>query len=148
MSNTWVELSSDPLPVGEVHDWLVTPDCGGQVVFTGTVRDHAEGRDDVVGLEYEAYEEVAAERMHAVAAEARVRWPACGRIALLHRVGRLDLGDVAVVVGVAAGHRDEAFLAARFCIDTLKSSVPIWKKELWAGGERSDWGTNAVPIES
>lgn len=147
MANTWVELSSDPLPVSEVHDWLVTPACGGQVVFTGTVRDHAEGRDDVVGLEYEAYEEPALARMRTVAEEARVRWPEAERIALLHRVGRLELGDVAVVVGVAAGHRDEAFAAARFCIDTLKSSVPIWKKELWAGGDRSDWGTNAVPIE-
>src|SRR5688500_12100905 len=114
MVEKWIALTSDPLPVAEVHAWLVTPECGGQVVFTGTVRDHADGRDDVVGLEYEAYEEVAVQRMEAVVEELRVRWPEAGRVALLHRVGRLDLGDVAVVVGVAAGHRDEAFAAARF----------------------------------
>jgi molybdopterin synthase catalytic subunit len=147
VDDTWIALSGDPLAVDTVHEWLVTADCGAQVVFTGTVRDHAEGRDDVVGLEYEAYEEVAVDRLRAVADEVRGRWPEVRRIALLHRTGRLDLGDVAVIVGVSAGHRDAAFVAARFAIDAVKASVPIWKKELWAGGERSDWGTGAVPIE-
>ena len=107
-------------------------------MFTGTVRDHAEGRTGVERLEYEAYEEQAVAKMEGVAASARDKWPGLGRIALLHRTGRLEVSDVAVVVAVSAPHRDEAFEAARFCIDTLKAEVPIWKKERWADGE--DWG--------
>ena len=72
-------------------------------------------------------------------------WPALGRIALLHRTGPLAVTDAAVVVVVSAPHRAEAFDAARFCIDTLKATVPIWKKETWAGGE--DWGTDATPVD-
>jgi molybdopterin synthase catalytic subunit len=79
-----------------------------------------------------------------LAAEARVRWPGIGRVALLHRVGRLELEDAAVVVVVSAPHRGEAFEAARWCIDTLKATVPIWKKEEWAGGD--GWGTDAQPV--
>ena len=79
-----------------------------------------------------------------MAAEARARWPVVGRIALLHRTGVVDVGDAAVVVAVSAPHRAEAFEAARFCIDTLKRSVPIWKRETWAGGE--SWGLEAQHI--
>jgi molybdopterin synthase catalytic subunit len=79
-----------------------------------------------------------------VADQARSQWPAIGRLALLHRVGTLALGEVSVVVGAAAPHRAEAFAAARFCIDTLKETVPIWKKENWEGG--SDWGLDASEV--
>lgn len=140
----WIGLSAETLPVDVALAWTQTPDCGGQVLFTGTVRDTAEGRDGVDWLEYEAYVEQAEPRMAAVAAEARVRWPEIGRIVLLHRIGRLQLTEVAVVVVVAAPHRSEAFAAARFAIDALKASVPIWKKESWEGGE--DWGTGAQPV--
>jgi molybdopterin synthase catalytic subunit len=140
----WVDLTADPLPVAAVHEWLVEPGCGGQVVFTGTVRDHAEGRDGVTGLDYEAYAEQVVPRLQRVADEARRRWPDLGRLALLHRVGRLDLGEVSVVVGAAAPHRAEAFAAARFGIDTLKATVPVWKKENWVGG--SAWGLGAAQV--
>jgi molybdopterin synthase catalytic subunit len=83
-------------------------------------------------------------RLREVADEARVHWPVVGRIALLHRVGVLDIGDSAVVVAVSAPHRDEAFAAARFCIDALKRSVPIWKRESWDGGD--SWGLEAQHI--
>jgi len=108
------------------------------------VRDHAEGRGGVTELEYEAYEEQVEPRLAAIAAEARVRWPDLGRIVMLHRTGRLAVTDDAVVVVVGAPHRDEAFAAARFCIDALKATAPIWKKEHWAGG--SDWGTGAREV--
>ena len=134
----WLGLSSDPLPVAEAAAWVVSRDCGAQVVFTGTVRDNAEGRDGVEWLEYEAYEEHVVPRLALVAAEARARWPSLGRIAMLHRVGRLQLTDCAVVVAVSAPHRDDAFGGARFCIDSLKASAPIWKRESWQGGEA--WG--------
>ena len=143
--DTWIELTSDPLPA-DVSAWTVLPSCGALVTFCGTVRDHAEGRDGVEQLTYEAYEEVAVERMGAIADEARQRWPELGRIALLHRTGALELRDVAVVVAVSAPHRGEAFDAARWCIDTIKSTVPIWKRERWAGGEA--WGADAQPLQA
>jgi molybdopterin synthase catalytic subunit len=111
------------------------------VTFCGTVRDHSDGRDGVVSLEYECYEEHAEARLAAVAAGARETWPELGRIALLHRTGLLGLEEVSVVVTVSAPHREEAFAAARYCIDTLKRTVPIWKREQWAGG--SDWASCA-----
>ena len=140
----WVAITPAVLPVAEATAWAVVPRCGGVVTFVGTVRDHAEGRDGVHALEYEAYEGPATDRLAALAADARVRWPGIGRIALLHRVGRLELEDAAVVVVVSAPHRGEAFDAARWCIDTLKATVPIWKKEEWAGGD--GWGTDAQPV--
>jgi molybdopterin synthase catalytic subunit len=142
--DTWIGLSASPLPVDEAAAWAVRPDCGGLVLFSGTARDHAEGRPGVHRLEYEAYEEQVVPRLGGVAEEARVRWPMVGRIALLHRVGVLEIGESAVVVAVSAPHRDEAFAAARFCIDTLKRSVPIWKRESWTGGD--SWGLEAQHI--
>jgi molybdopterin synthase catalytic subunit len=141
---TWLGLSATPLPVAEAVAWAVRPDCGGLVLFSGTARDHAEGRPGVERLEYEAYDAEVVPRLQAVADEARARWPTVGRVALLHRTGVVDVGDSAVVVVVSAPHRAEAFEAARFCIDTLKRSVPIWKRETWAGGE--SWGLEAQHI--
>ena len=142
----WFAISEQALPVGDVYEWAVRPDCGAVVLFSGTVRDHAEGRDGVEALEYEAYESAAVARFGEIAGEARRRWPVLGRIALLHRVGRLGLGESAVIAAVSASHRPEAFEAARFAIDALKAAAPIWKHETWADG--SDWGTSAVPIDA
>jgi len=143
-SDTWVALTDAPLPAGEVHDWAIRPDCGAVVLFTGTVRDHAEGRQGVTLLEYEAYVEQAEPRMREIADEARQRWRGLGRIGLVHRVGPLALTELAVVVAVSAPHRGEAFEAAKWCIDTLKATVPIWKKERWRDGE--DWGLAATDL--
>ncbi|MFM7047927.1 MAG: molybdenum cofactor biosynthesis protein MoaE [Actinomycetota bacterium] len=136
-----VELSEAELDVGELYQWALSSDCGAVVMFSGTVRDHAEGRAGVTSLSYEAYHDVATQKMHEVVAEARRRYPAVARIALVHRLGELSLTESSVLVVVSAPHRPEAFDAARFCIDALKQSVPIWKKETWATG--SDWGTNS-----
>jgi molybdopterin synthase catalytic subunit len=144
LSDVWLGLWREPLPVTEAHAWAVTPACGAVVTFAGTVRDHAPGRDGVTGLEYEAYDEAVESQLQVIADEVRVRWPSVGRIAMLHRVGRLAVTETAVVVVVSAAHRDAAFEAARYCIDTLKASAPIWKKETWADG--SDWGTDAVAL--
>jgi len=138
---TWLGLVDDVLPLAAAQAWATTPDCGAVVAFTGTVRDHSEGRTGVTSLTYEAYEGRAEEQMAAVVAEARAAWPAIRRVAVLHRVGRLAVGEAAVVVVVASAHRAEAFAAAEFCIDTVKARVPIWKREAWADGE--DWGTCA-----
>lgn len=136
--DTWVGLSDQPLPVAEAAAWVVRPDCGALVLFSGTARDHAPGRPSVHRLDYEAYEEHVVPTLAAVAQQARARWPEVGRIVLLHRVGELAIGDSAVVVAVSAPHRPEAFAAARYCIDTLKQTAPIWKREAFAGGEA--WG--------
>jgi molybdopterin synthase catalytic subunit len=143
--DSWVGLTSAPLPVEEAQAWAVLPACGAVVTFVGTVRDHAPDREGVTELEYEAYEEEVEPRMRSIADDIRQRWPSVGRVALLHRTGRLAISDAAVVVVVSAAHRDAAFDAARHAIDTLKSTVPIWKKETWAGG--SAWGADAQPIE-
>lgn len=142
----WLALTSDVLDVSRAHDWAVRPECGAVVVFTGTVRDHAEGRSDVVALTYEAYDEQVVPRLHAIVDEVLERWPSVGRVVAHHRVGRLELGEVSVLVAVSAGHRPEAFEAARYGIDALKAAVPIWKQEHWSGGD--DWGTGAQPIVS
>ena len=138
VDDTWVALSDAPLPVDAVAEWVVVPRCGAVVTFVGTARDHAGDRTGVERLTYEAYEEQAVPRLAAVADEVRTKWPDVGRIALLHRTGDLALGDAAVVVAVSTPHREAAFDAARFAIDAVKATVPIWKKESWAGG--SDWG--------
>lgn len=142
--DNWLGLTDDPLPVGQLYDWCVRPDCGAVVVFSGTVRDHAEGRSDVEHLEYEAYDEHVVPKLEAIVRELRSRWDSVGRVALVHRVGRLELGESSVVAAVSAPHRPEAFEAARFAIDALKETVPVWKREIWADG--SDWGTDAADL--
>jgi len=137
--DTWVALSEEPLPLDVAASWATRPDCGAVVSFFGTVRDHSEGRPGVFLLEYEAYTEHVARLLAEVAARARRSWPAVARVALLHRVGSLEVADVSVVVVVSAPHRAEAFDAARFCIDTVKETVPIWKKEHWSDG--AAWST-------
>jgi molybdopterin synthase catalytic subunit len=114
------------------------------VLFSGTVRNHAEGRAGVEHLTYEAYEEAVVPRFADIVHEARSRWPSIGRVALLHRVGRLTVRESSVLAVVSAPHRPEAFEAARYAIDALKASVPIWKHETW--GDGSAWGTGATEI--
>jgi molybdopterin synthase catalytic subunit len=141
----WVALTADPLPADQVLTWVNRPDCGGTVLFSGTVRDHAEGRPGVTQLTYEAYTEQVVSRLVGLAEQARKRWPTLGRVALLHRTGALSVGECSVLVAVSAPHRGEAFEAARWAIDTLKETVPIWKQEDWEGG--SAWATGAHPVE-
>jgi molybdopterin synthase catalytic subunit len=145
-SGDWIAVAEQPLPVDTATAWATTPSSGAVVVFLGVVRDHADGRAGVTGLTYEAYEEEAVARLAAVADEARTRWPVIDRVALLHRTGDLTLSEASVAVVVSSPHRAEAFEAARFCIDTLKETVPIWKREHWEGG--SDWGTGANPVRA
>jgi molybdopterin synthase catalytic subunit len=124
--------------------WVTRPDCGAVVVFGGVVRDHAPGRPGVDELEYEAYASQVEPRLAAIAAEAQARWPGVRRVALWHRTGTLAVSECSVVVAVSSEHRGDAFEAARFCIDTVKTTVPIWKRERWAQGD--DWGQDAHPI--
>ncbi len=148
---TWVDVVDQALSVDDVNSFCQRPENGAVVVFTGVVRDHAvdaEGvrRDGVQFLDYEAYEERARSVIEAIVDEARRRFAQITTVAAIHRVGRVQLGEVAVVVGVGAGHRDQAFDGARYVIDAIKASAPIWKKESWEHG--FDWGTGAsAPAE-
>ena len=144
----WFALTPDPLSIAEAYEWAVHPRCGAVVVFSGTVRDHAEEagvrRDGVTHLVYEAYDEQVLPRFSTIVDEMRARWSDLGRVVLWHRVGRLELEESSVVVAVSSPHRPDAFAAARFAIDAVKSSAPIWKLEEWSGGR--DWGTGATTI--
>jgi molybdopterin synthase catalytic subunit len=145
-SEQWLALTADELPVATIYEWCIRPDCGAVVLFSGTVRDHADGRDNVTSLEYEAYSEAVVPVFEKIVAETRQRFDGARRIAIVHRTGELALGESSVVVAVSSAHRPVAFEAARFAIDALKESAPIWKKENWVGG--SDWGTGAHDIVS
>ncbi len=125
-------ISDQPLDEAEVVARVEGPDAGGIVSFVGNVRDHARGQS-IHHLEYEAYPEMAEREMDKIVVQAQEKWPGA-RVAIAHRVGRLDIGEAAVVVVAAAPHRAEAFEACRFAIDTLKITVPIWKKEVATDG--------------
>lgn len=140
----WVALTTEPLSMERAARWVLRPDCGAVVTFAGTVRDHAEGRAGVDELEYEAYGTQVEPRLRRIAEEACRRWPGVGRVAIWHRFGTLAVGDTSVAVAVSSAHRGDAFEAARYCIDTVKTSVPIWKRERWEGGE--DWGLDAHDV--
>ena len=126
-------LSDRPLDVGEVVARVSGPGMGGIVTFVGAVRDRARGHT-IRHLEYEAYPAMAGREMEKIVAEAARRWPEA-RVVIAHRTGQLEIGDLAVAIAAAAPHRAEAFEACRFAIDTLKETVPIWKKEIATDGE-------------
>ena len=112
-TDTWLRLTEEPLPVGAAGDWAVRPNCGAMVVFSGTARDHAPGREGVERLEYEAYEEHVVPRLAEIASEMRRQWPTLGRVALLHRVGVVPVGESSVVVAVSSPHRPESSRSRR-----------------------------------
>jgi len=130
---TSIILTHKPLDINACIAHVVAPDCGGIDVFIGTVRNATKGRP-VLRLEFEAYEPMALSEMKKLAERALQKWPV-QRIAIHHRVGTLQVGEVPVIIAVAAAHRDAAFEACRFLIDTLKQTVPIWKKEIFEDGE-------------
>lgn len=147
--NSWLGLTDQALPVAAAYEWCTLPTCGAVVLFSGTVRDHSlDGevrRDGVQALTYEAYDEQVVPAFAEIEAELRRRWPTAGRVVLLHRTGVVALGESSVVAVVSAPHRPEAFEAARFAIDALKASAPIWKHEEWSGG--AEWGTGGqLPV--
>jgi molybdopterin synthase catalytic subunit len=140
----WVSVTSLPLSPDDLAAWAVRPDCGAVVTFCGTARSSSTTGHDIKALEYETSEELAEDRIAEVVASARTRWPEIGNVAVHHRVGVVALSQPAVVVVVSSPHRQEAFEAAQFCIDTVKRCVPMWKREVWEGG--SAWSEEAQPI--
>lgn len=122
-----------PLRMDELHEVVRTPSDGAVLTFSGVVRDHS-GDTETSHLIYEAYVSMAERKMAELAESAWERWNV-GDIAILHRVGRLEIGEISILLSVASPHRDEAFAACRYLIDRLKEEVPIWKKEVGPAGD-------------
>lgn len=145
LSNVTARVTPDVLDPLEALGWVSAPELGGVVLFSGNVRDENRGRR-VDYLEYEAYVPMAEAELRRIGEEAMARWP--GRIALLHRTGRLEIGESSVLVAAASAHRAAAFEACRYAIDTLKERVPIWKREVWQGGEVWIEGPDDAPVRA
>lgn len=131
-----VSVGDDVIDVSSLVDEVVRPDSGASVLFLGTVRDHSDAADGVTHLEYEVYPEQVEPKIREIVDEAAERWPVLG-VVVEHRSGTVTLGEASVAVAVSSGHRADAFAAAQFIIDELKTRAPIWKKEHWPGG--SNW---------
>lgn len=130
---TNIAISAKAIAIPSCIDWVMSPESGGIDVFIGTVRNHTKGKE-VLRLEFEAYEKMAISEMNKIAEAAMGRWP-LHKLLIHHRTGVLAVGEIPVVIAVSAAHRAAAFEACRFVIDTLKETVPIWKKEVFADGE-------------
>jgi molybdopterin synthase catalytic subunit len=131
-----IQLTRETIDHGALTEQVRRSDCGAVVSFLGTVRD-LTGDRLTVALDYEAYPGMAEKKMAEIEQETRQRWPV-GEMAIVHRLGHLDVGEVSVAVAVSCPHRGQAFEACRHAIDRLKELVPIWKKENWADG-RTEW---------
>ena len=130
---TQIEISDKPLNIQSCIDWVMSPQSGGIDVFIGTVRDSTKGKK-VIKLEFEAYEPMALKEMRKIAEKAFEKWPV-QKLLIHHRIGILQVGEVPVIIAVSCAHRDAAFETCRCIIDTLKQTVPIWKKEIFEDGE-------------
>ncbi|HYE91892.1 MAG TPA: molybdenum cofactor biosynthesis protein MoaE [Terriglobales bacterium] len=128
------DVVTAPLSPDAIAAQVDEPGAGGIVIFSGVVRNETGGRA-VKFLEYEAHAPMAEAKMREIGAEIRARWAGVRRVAMLHRVGRLEIGESSVLIAVSAAHRGEAFDACRYAIDTLKQTVPVWKKEHFEDGE-------------
>ena len=132
----WIDITSSPL-TGAAMEFVADPSAGGIAMFLGTTRGETgpDGKQ-LAALDYEAYPEMATAQLRDLARRARERWPVL-KLALLHRTGRVYIGEPSVIIAVSTPHRAEAFEACRWLIDTLKAEAAIWKKEVWADGSTS-----------
>jgi molybdopterin synthase catalytic subunit len=131
-----VSVGENPIDTAALIDEVRRPDSGATVLFLGTVRERSPGKEGVTHLDYEVFAEQVEPKISEIIAEAVRQWPVLS-VVVKHRAGRVDLGDVSVAVVVSSAHRGDAFAAASFVIDELKTRAPIWKKEHWPGG--AEW---------
>ncbi|MCU0959055.1 MAG: molybdenum cofactor biosynthesis protein MoaE [Pirellulaceae bacterium] len=139
-----VRISQLPIDVAEVVGQAQSRAAGAVVLFAGTTREWTDGRR-TVALDYDCYGEMAEPLLRELEAEARRRWTLVDTC-IVHRIGRVDLGEVSVAIAVSAVHRQDAFAAAQWLIDTIKQQVPIWKRETWADGTRQ-WVHPGMPSD-
>ena len=126
-------VTNDPIDLNELVRYVTDPEAGAIATFIGTTRNNNEGRK-VIALDYEAYPEMAEKELARIGYDALKQWPIC-RMAVVHRLGPVQIGDASVIIAVSSAHRDAAFAASRFAIEEIKKTVPIWKKEVFEGGE-------------
>lgn len=126
-------VTNEPIDLGELVRYVTDPEAGAIATFIGTTRNNNEGRK-VIALDYEAYPEMAEKELARIGSDANKQWPIC-RMAIVHRLGPVQIGEASVIIVVSSAHRDAAFAASRFAIEEIKKTVPIWKKEVFEGGE-------------
>ena len=131
-----IEITQKAIDYTTLTESVRSNHCGAVVLFLGTVRDLTNGRE-TVALDYEAFSEMAAAKLNELETEAHRRWPV-EQIGIVHRTGHLEVGEISVAVAVSSPHRQDAFDAGQYLIDTLKETVPIWKKEHWSDGS-TEW---------
>jgi len=131
-----VSVGDEPIDTSALLVEVGRPDSGATVLFLGTVRDHSPGKEGVTHLEYEVYAEQVEPKIREIIQEAVAKWPILN-VVVEHRSGRVTVGESSVAVAVSSAHRSDAFAAAKFLIDELKTRAPIWKKEHWPGG--AEW---------
>jgi molybdopterin synthase catalytic subunit len=135
------EITREPLSIDDVVARLADPANGAVGAFVGVVRGETDGRE-TQHLEYEAYPEMAEEQLLRIGVEIRERWPTICEAAIVHRIGRLEIGEIIVIIAISSAHRQDVFAATHYAIDRLKEIVPVWKKEIWASGE--EWKTETT----
>jgi len=126
-------VTDKAIDLQELVNFVGDPEAGAIATFIGTTRNNNEGRK-VIALDYEAYPEMAEKELARIGAEARAKW-SIGRMAIVHRLGPVQITEASVIIAVSSAHRDAAFAACRFAIEEIKKTVPIWKKEVYEGGE-------------
>jgi molybdopterin synthase catalytic subunit len=126
-------VTNGPIDLQELVDYVGDPEAGAIATFIGTTRNNNEGRR-VIALDYDGYAEMAEKELARIGEDAKTKWPIC-RMAIVHRLGPVQITEASVIIAVSAGHRDAAFAACRFAIEEIKKTVPIWKKEVYEGGE-------------
>ena len=126
-------VTNQPIDLSEVVRYVIDPEAGAIATFIGTTRNNNEGRK-VIALDYEAYPEMAEKELARIGADANKQW-SLRRMAIVHRLGPVQIGEASVMIAVSSAHRDAAFAASRFAIEEIKKTVPIWKKEVYEGGE-------------
>jgi molybdopterin synthase catalytic subunit len=136
-------ITAEPLDAGTLGRLASAPDCGALATFVGLVRNHNAGRS-VFHLEYECYEPLALRAFERIGSEAAGAWPGV-RLAIAHRIGRLEIGEASVVIAAASAHRADAFAACRYAIERVKQIAPIWKREHFDGGDVWIEGATADP---
>jgi molybdopterin synthase catalytic subunit len=127
-----ISIVTEPIDIQEIFRSVESKEAGAVDIFIGTTRNNSSGKK-VLFLEYEAFAEMALKEMEAIGDELRIRWNICAA-SIVHRIGRVDIGEASVIIAVSSAHRKEAFESCRFAIDTLKKTVPIWKKEYFEDG--------------
>jgi molybdopterin synthase catalytic subunit len=137
-----IQLTNKPIDTAALLDFVASNQAGAVVLFLGTTRELTHGRK-TISLDYECYPEMAEKKLAELEAEARRRWPVV-ECAIVHRLGHLALGEASIAIAVSCPHRQDAFEAGKWLIDTIKQVVPIWKKENWADGT-SEWVHPGLP---